>query len=86
MQSDIITLIREQIAKEIEAYAKTQEKTMQKAAYECVAIARGKVGKSNDCGKCGMDKENINYWETHQTMSDGNIWCANKKHLTSTTE
>jgi meiotically up-regulated gene 157 (Mug157) protein len=34
--------LREEIAKEIEAYAKTQEKTMQKAAYECVAIARGK--------------------------------------------
>jgi hypothetical protein len=33
--------LREQIAKEIEAYAKTQEKTMQKAAYECVAIAKG---------------------------------------------
>jgi len=41
----IITLIREQIAKDIEAYAKTQEKTMQKAAYECAAIARGKVGE-----------------------------------------
>jgi hypothetical protein len=33
--------LREEIAKEIEAYAKTQEKTMQKAAYECVAIAKG---------------------------------------------
>jgi len=41
----IITLIREQIAKDIEAYAKTQEKTMQKAAYQCAAIARGKVGE-----------------------------------------
>jgi len=37
--------LREQIAKDIEAYAKTQEKTMQKAAYECAAIARGKVGE-----------------------------------------
>jgi hypothetical protein len=37
--------LREEIAKEIKAYAKTQEKTMQKAAYECVAIAKGKVGK-----------------------------------------
>jgi hypothetical protein len=33
--------LREEIAKEIEAYAKTQEKTMQKAAYECATIARG---------------------------------------------
>jgi meiotically up-regulated gene 157 (Mug157) protein len=33
--------LREEIAKDIEAYAKTQEKTMQKAAYECAAIARG---------------------------------------------
>jgi meiotically up-regulated gene 157 (Mug157) protein len=37
--------LREEIAKEIEAYAKTQEKTMQKAAYECVTIARGEVKK-----------------------------------------
>jgi hypothetical protein len=34
---------RERIAKNIEAYAKTQEKTMQKAAYECATIARGEV-------------------------------------------
>jgi len=37
--------LREQIAKEIEAYANTQEKTMQKAAYKCAEIARGKVGE-----------------------------------------
>jgi|GEM_PF-7005350 len=43
--TDLITLIREQIAKDIEAYAKTQEKTMQKATYQCAAIARGKVGE-----------------------------------------
>jgi hypothetical protein len=35
--------LREEIAKEIEAYAKTQEKTMQKAAYECVAIAKARI-------------------------------------------
>jgi len=23
-----------------------------------------------------MDKENINYWDTHQTMSDYKVWCA----------
>jgi len=33
--------LREEIAKDIEAYAKTQEKTMQKAAYECAEISRG---------------------------------------------
>jgi hypothetical protein len=30
------------------------------------------------CQKCGMDKENIEYWDTHQTMSDYKVWCANK--------
>lgn len=28
------------------------------------------------CKTCGMDKENINYWDTHQTMSDNSIWCT----------
>lgn len=28
------------------------------------------------CNKCGMDKENIEYWDNHQTMSDYKIWCA----------
>jgi hypothetical protein len=28
------------------------------------------------CNKCGMDKENIDYWDNHQTMSDKNVWCA----------
>jgi hypothetical protein len=37
--------LREEIAKEIEAYAKTQEKTMQKAAYKSAGIARKGVGK-----------------------------------------
>jgi len=30
-----------------------------------------------NCNKCGMDKENIEYWDTHQTMSDYRVWCAN---------
>jgi len=30
------------------------------------------------CKTCGMDKENIEYWDTHQTMSDYNVWCAKK--------
>ena len=28
------------------------------------------------CNKCGMDKENIEYWDTHQTMSDYKVWCT----------
>ena len=28
------------------------------------------------CNKCGMHKENIEYWDTHQTMSDKRIWCT----------
>jgi len=28
------------------------------------------------CNKCGMDKENISYWDDHQTMKDNNVWCA----------
>ena len=30
------------------------------------------------CNKCGMKKENISYWDTHQTMSDYSIWCLEK--------
>ena len=26
-----------------------------------------------------MEQENIEYWDTHQTMSDNTIWCANTK-------
>lgn len=29
------------------------------------------------CNKCGMDKEDIRYWDNHQTMSDYKVWCAN---------
>ena len=29
-----------------------------------------------NCNKCGMDKENIEYWDTHQTMSDYKVWCT----------
>ncbi len=30
-----------------------------------------------NCNKCGMDKEDIEYWDTHQTMSDYKVWCKN---------
>ena len=36
-------------------------------------------GKTLSCNKCWMDKENIEYWDTHQTMSDNTVWCANAK-------
>jgi hypothetical protein len=28
------------------------------------------------CNKCGMNKEHIEYWDTHQTMSNKEIWCV----------
>ena len=28
------------------------------------------------CNKCGMYKENIDYWDNHQTMADNKVWCA----------
>jgi hypothetical protein len=28
------------------------------------------------CNKCGMNKEHIEYWDTHQTMSDYKVWCT----------
>ena len=34
---------------------------------------------SNDCPKCGISKKDPLFWETHQTMSDGNIWCVKRK-------
>jgi len=30
------------------------------------------------CNKCKMAREDIEFWDTHQTMQDGNIWCVNK--------
>ena len=30
------------------------------------------------CPNCKMDKENIEYWDTHQTMSDYKVWCAKR--------
>jgi len=31
-----------------------------------------------NCEKCGMDKEDIEYWDSHQTMSDYRVWCAKR--------
>ncbi len=30
------------------------------------------------CATCKMDKENIEYWDNHQTMSDYKVWCAKR--------
>ena len=34
--------------------------------------------KKNECGKCEMSMKDPLFWETHQTMPDGHIWCVNK--------
>jgi hypothetical protein len=31
-----------------------------------------------NCQICGMDKEDIEYWDIHQTMSDYRVWCAKR--------
>jgi hypothetical protein len=30
------------------------------------------------CGKCGISKNDIEYWDNHQTMTDYSIWCKNR--------
>ena len=32
--------------------------------------------KKNECEKCQMAHKDPIFWDTHQTMTDGNIWCA----------
>jgi hypothetical protein len=27
---------------------------------------------------CTIDRDDESFWDTHQTMSDGHIWCATK--------
>lgn len=31
------------------------------------------------CKKCYMSKESEWFWEAHQTMTNGTIWCANAR-------
>jgi hypothetical protein len=38
-----------------------------------------KMENKNICDKCYMSKESEYFWEAHQTMQDGNIWCVNAK-------
>jgi hypothetical protein len=33
----------------------------------------------NDCQKCNMSHKDPLFWNSHQTMSDGNVWCTNAK-------
>ena len=30
------------------------------------------------CDKCNMITKDPIFWETHQTMSDGKVWCAKR--------
>lgn len=30
----------------------------------------------NECNKCEMSHKDPIFWDTHQTMSDNNIWCT----------
>lgn len=32
--------------------------------------------KNNECDKCKMAHKDPIFWDTHQTMSDGSIWCT----------
>jgi len=35
--------------------------------------------KPNECPKCEIAHKDPLFWETHQTMTDGRIWCAYAK-------
>jgi hypothetical protein len=35
--------------------------------------------KKNECNECLMSHKDPIFWELHQTMSDGHIWCVNIK-------
>jgi len=35
----------------------------------------------NECSKCEMSHKDPLFWETHQTMTDGRIWCAYGKRM-----
>lgn len=34
--------------------------------------------KKNECEKCEMSHKDPLFWELHQTMSDGGVWCAKR--------
>ena len=34
--------------------------------------------KPQECVKCKISVKDPMYWDTHQAMNDGKIWCTNK--------
>jgi hypothetical protein len=32
-----------------------------------------------DASCCTISKDDDSFWDTHQTMSDGHIWCTTRK-------
>jgi len=34
--------------------------------------------KPQECSKCEMSTKDPLFWDYHQTMSDGKIWCPRK--------
>ena len=34
---------------------------------------------TNECTKCEMSLKDPIFWDTHQTMVDGHIWCVESK-------
>jgi hypothetical protein len=34
--------------------------------------------KPQECEKCEMSLKDPLFWDTHQTMTDGHIWCTKK--------
>jgi hypothetical protein len=37
------------------------------------------MNKKNECIKCEMSYKDPLFWDTHQTMSEGHVWCTNAK-------
>ncbi len=33
---------------------------------------------NNECLKCKISKKDPLFWETHQTMNDGQVWCVKR--------
>ena len=34
---------------------------------------------NNNCYICNLDKTSEWFWDAHQTMIDGKVWCVNAK-------
>lgn len=44
-----------------------------------IQLLRKIILMDNKCSVCYMSKESEYFWEAHQTMQDGTIWCVNAK-------